>query len=147
MFRLIAVVVALISLASPALAQDDPTPPMSAQAIAETRPLTDRFFTALQAGEVSRAYTDLFAGTLAEGKTLELQTLISQSTFILQTYGPITGWTLARTDCITPTFCRVIFQINTENGPIMVLMSLYRRSSGWVTTNILITDIATDLFD
>lgn len=147
MLKMIAVAIALMAAASPALAQDDVTPPMSPEAISESRPLTDRFFNALKAGEVSQGYTDLFAGTLAAGKVMEVQNLISQTTFILNTYGPIKGWTLGRSDCFSPTLCRTIFQIDTDNGPIFVFMTLYRRSSGWMPVNIYITDVSTNLFD
>lgn len=147
MLKMFAVAVALMSAAFPAFAQDDITPPMSPEAIAESQPLVDRFFNALKAGEVSRAYTDLFAGTLVEGKVMEVQNLISQSSFILNTYGPIRGWALGRSDCFSPTLCRTIFQIDTDNGPIFVFMTLYRRSSGWMPVNIYFTDVSTNLFD
>lgn len=147
MLKMFAVTVALMSAAFPAFAQDDVTPPMSPEAIAESRPLVDRFFNALKAGDVSQAYTDLFAGTLVSGKVLEVQNLISQSNFILTTYGPIKGWTLGRSDCFSPTLCRAIYQIDTDNGPIFVFLTLYRRSSGWMPVNIYFTDVSTNLFD
>lgn len=76
---------------------------MTAEAISEARPLVDGFFRTLQGGDAAKAYTDLFAGTLMASKAMETQNLIAQTNFLFQTYGPITGWSLAKSDCISPT--------------------------------------------
>ncbi|WP_296170921.1 hypothetical protein [uncultured Brevundimonas sp.] len=136
----------LLAVGSPAFAQSEKRP-MSAQAIAETQPLIDGFFRTLQAGDASKAYTELFANTLMAAKALEIQNLVAQTNFIFQTYGAIKGWSLAESDCITPTLCRTIYQIDTDNGPVILSLTLYRRSSGWMPTTIFVTDQTQSLFN
>ena len=143
----VALTFAIALMAAPAYAHDDVTPPMSADAIAGVRPLVDTFFTTLKSGDASKAYTDLFADTLVSGKVLELQNLVAQSNFLFQTYGEIQAWTLARSDCFSPNFCRAIYQVDTHNGPIFLILTLYRRDTGWMATTVLVSDISTNLFD
>lgn len=134
-------------LAGPAAAQQDPTPPMSAQSLEETRPRSDAFFQTLRAGDPAKAYRDLFAGTMMETKAAELQTLISQTQMLLDAYGTLTGWSVIRTDCITPTMCRTAYQVDMKNGPIFVVLTLHRRTGDWLPTTVYVTDVVQPFFD
>ena len=136
----------LLAIASPAIAHDERMP-MSTDSIAEAKPLLDGFFRTLQAGDAAKAYNDLFSNTLMANKALEVQNLVAQTNFVFQTYGSIVGWSLAESDCLTPTLCRVIYQIDTNNGPVILLLTLYRRTSGWMPTTIFVTDQTQTLFD
>lgn len=147
MWKIVLASVALSLPAASALAQVDPTPPMTAEAQTESRPLVDGFFTTLQAGDATRAYNDLFAGTLMVSKVMEIQNLVAQTNFIFQTYGPIRTWSLARSDCFTPAMCRNIYLVETDNGPVFVMLTLYRRSTGWIPTTIFVTDISQNFFE
>jgi len=147
MWKIVLASVALSLPAASALAQVDPTPPMTAEAQSESRPLVDGFFTTLQSGDATRAYNDLFAGTLMVSKVMEIQNLVAQTNFIFQTYGPIRTWSLARSDCFTPAMCRNIYLVETDNGPVFVMLTLYRRSTGWIPTTIFVTDISQNFFE
>ena len=136
----------ILGVATPALAHDDISP-MSPEAIAESKPLVDGFFRTLQAGDTAKAYGDLFANTMMASKALEVQNLVAQTNFIFQTYGAIRSWTLAKTDCITPTLCRAVYQVDTNNGPVIILLTLYRRETGWMPTTIFVTDQTQTLFN
>lgn len=132
---------------TPALAQQDPTPSMSAASVEETRPLTDALFRTLQAGDPAKAYRDLFAGTLMESKAPEMNTLVSQTQLLLDAYGTMVGWNLIRSDCLSPTYCRTLYQVDLKNGAMFVALTLHRRSGRWMPTTIYLTDVAGPLFD
>lgn len=147
MWKLVLAAAALCLPAAPAFAQVDASPSMTAESQAESRPLVDGFFRTLQSGETAKAYSDLFAGTLMVSKTMEIQNLVAQTNFIFQTYGPIKTWTLARSDCFTPAMCRNIYLVDTDNGPVFVMFTLYRRSTGWIPTTIFVTDVSQNFFE
>ena len=147
MWKSVLVAAALSAPAAPALAQADPTPPMTAEAREEARPLVDTFFATLQAGDISKAYGDLFAGTLMASKVIEVQNLITQTNFLFQTYGPIQGWSLMRSDCLAPGMCRNVYLVDTNAAPVFVVLTLYRRPSGWIPTTIYVTDVAQTFFE
>ena len=147
MWKLLLAVAALSVPGAPALAQADASPPMTAASQVETRPLVDDFFNTLQAGDAAKAYNDLFADTLMASKVMEIQNLIAQTNFIFQTYGPIKSWALGRSDCFTPVLCRNIYLVETDNGPVFVILTLFRRSTGWIPTTIYVTDVSQNFFE
>lgn len=147
MWKSILAAAALSMAADRALAQADPSPPMTADALAESRPLVDGFFRTLQEGDTAKAYNELFAGTLMASKAMDVQNLIAQTNFVFQTYGPVRTWTLARSDCFTPGLCRNIYLVDTDNGPVFVMVTLYKRSTGWIPTTIFVTDVSQNFFD
>ncbi|GAA0644325.1 hypothetical protein [Brevundimonas lenta] len=133
--------------AGSAAAQQDSTPPMSPQAVAEMTPLADAFFRSLQSGDSSKAFRELFAGTLMEGKQDELQTLITQTNVYLDAYGTLTSWSMIRSDCLSPTYCRAIFQVENKNGPMFYTLTVHRRAGVWMTSSIFLTDRGQAFFD
>lgn len=137
----------LCATPSDALTPQDPTPPMTAEAQEQARPLTDAFFRGLQVGETAKAYRDLFAGTLMEAKPEAMQTLITQTDVYLTAYGTLISWQAIRTDCLSPTMCRMLFQMEMKNGPMFVMLLLYRSASGWQANHIFVTDVGMQLFD
>jgi hypothetical protein len=146
--RVVLAAVALLELTpASAWARQDPTPPMTAEAMEQARPLTDAFFQALQAGETGKAYRDLFAGTLMEAKPEALQTLVTQTDVYLNAYGVLVSWQVIRTDCLSPTMCRMLFQLEMKNGPMFVMLLLHRSPSGWQANHIFVTDVGMQLFD
>lgn len=150
MKRIVMTAAAALAMAcawTPAMAQQDPTPPMAAESVAETRSLTDALFRTLQTGDAAKAYRDLFVGTLMEGKTAEMNTLVSQTHVILEAYGPMTGWNMFRSDCLSPTYCRVFYQVDMKAGAMFVALTLHRRGGKWMPTNIYLTDVAGPLFE
>ena len=147
MWKIILAAAALSLPAASAQAQVDTSPPMSEAYQAESRPMVDGFFNTLQSGDATKAYNDLFAGTLMVSKVMEIQNLVAQTNFIFQTYGPIKSWSLARSDCFTPAMCRNIYVVDTDNGPVFVVFTLYRRSTGWIPTTIFVTDISQNFFE
>ncbi|MDO9608996.1 MAG: hypothetical protein Q7J26_10765 [Brevundimonas sp.] len=147
MLKAILAAAALATAASPAIAWNDDVRPMSNEAVAESRPMVDGFFQTLKAGDSAKAYADLFDGTLMATKTMEIQNLVAQTNFIFQTYGSITHWSLVKSDCISPNLCQTTYQVDTNNGPVIMLLTLYRRPSGWMPTTIYITDVTQALFN
>lgn len=133
--------------AGSAAAQQDPTPPMSAVAVAELNPIAESFFRSLQTGDSSKAYRELFAGTLMEAKPEELQTLITQTNVYLDLYGTMISWSLIRSDCLSPTYCRAIYQVENKNGPMFYTLTMHRRAGGWTPTSIFLTDRGQPFFD
>lgn len=150
MKRILTTMAAALAVAcacTPAMAQQDPTPPMLADAASETRPLADALFRTLQSGDAAKAYRDLFAGTLMEGKATEMNTLVSQIQVLLEAYGPMTGWNMFRSDCLSPTYCRVFYQVDMKSGAMFVALTLHRRGGKWMPTNIYLTDVSGPLFE
>lgn len=118
MWKIILAAAALSLPAASAQAQVDTAPPMSEAYQAESRPMVDGFFNTLQSGDATKAYSDLFAGTLMVSKVMEIQNLVAQTNFIFQTY-----------------------------GPVFVVFTLYRRTTGWIPTTIFVTDISQNFFE
>lgn len=142
-----AAALALACAWTPAMARQDPAPPMPASAVAELSPRTEAFFRSLQSGDSTKAYRDMFAGTLMDAKPDELQTLVDQTNVYLNLYGTIVGWSLIRSDCLSPTYCRVIYQVDTKNGPLFYTLTVHRRSGAWATTAVSLTDRGQVFFD
>ncbi len=135
-------------IAGQVLAHEDATPPMSAAALEQTRPRTDAFFQTLRAGDPTKAYRDLFAGTLLETtKAAEVNTLITQTQTLLDAYGTLVDWTVLRSDCLSPTLCRIGYQVDMKNGPMFVFLLMHRRAGEWYPHWIYVTDIAQPLFE
>ena len=146
--RLLILAVATGLMAAPALARDDSTPPMPAESLEQTRPRTDAFFQTLRAGDPAKAYRDLFAGTLLETtKAAEVNTLITQTQTLLDVYGTLVGWTVMRSDCLSPTLCRIGYQVDMKNGPMFVFLLMHRRAGEWYPHWIYVTDVAQPLFE
>ena len=135
-------------MAGAVAAHDDATPPMPAAALEQTRPRTDAFFQTLRAGDPAKAYRDLFAGTLLETtKAAEVSTLVTQTQTLLDVYGTMTGWSVMRSDCLTPTVCRIGYQVDMKNGPMFVFILMHRRAGDWYPHWIYLTDVAQPLFE
>jgi len=121
-----------------ARAEED-LPQISAEGRAGVDLKMEPFFRALQSGDATGAYRDLFAGTLVESKTTEIAQLASQTTFITTTYGAISGWEVMSSECVTPDFCKVRYIIRADKGPIGFWAYMYRQSSGeWSPNFVLI---------
>lgn len=148
----LAVIAAALSLvaASPTLAAnaDDKHPPIDAAGRAEVARLTDPFFTSVQAGDAAKAYADLFEGTLLASKTVEVAQLATQTNFILQTYGAVSGWELASSECMTPYICKLVYVVRMDKGPVAFWLYAYRQPTGmWQPTYVLMGDSPQFFFD
>lgn len=136
---LLSMVLAL-AVAAPAVAIERELPPMTDAQAAGIERVTTPFFSSLKDKAYAKAYTDLFAGTLFASKTVEVQQLVSQTTFILETYGAIERWEVFESECASPDLCRVKIAAYTANGPVFVWLSLYRWNEAWKPNYILIGD-------
>lgn len=149
--RLLAGLAAFAVLGSPsfvAAQTSDDLPPISAEGAAEVNRLMQPFFTTLQNGNAVQAYNDLFKGTLLETKTVEVGQLAAQTTFLLQTYGELSEWELAKSECITPYICKLVYILRMDNGPAAFWAYLYRRPNGvWQPTYVLMGDTPQFFFD
>lgn len=139
-FLYLAFVAMTLLSASDATAQErSPLPPISAQAQAEADRLMEPFFTTLQSGDATKAYTVIFRGTLLEQKTTDIAQLASQTAFIITTYGKISDWRVIKSECVTPDFCQLRYLIRAEQGPIGFWAYLYRQPDGvWEPNFVLI---------
>ena len=140
-------ITASMGVTTPVFADDD-RPPMSAESAAEVGVLMEPFFATLQGGNAVDAYAALFKGTLLESKTTEVGQLAAQTTFLLQTYGTLSSWEMAKTECATPYVCKAIYVLLMEKGPAAFWVYLYRRPSGvWQPTYVLMGDTPQFFFD
>ena len=73
-------------------------------------------------------------------KTVEVQQLISQTTFIMETYGAIERWEVFGSECATADICRVKIVTYAANGPVYFWLTLYQRNGTWKPTYILMGD-------
>ncbi|MGV3579122.1 hypothetical protein [Brevundimonas sp.] len=148
LFSLTAFLIALCATPAAFAADGDTLPPMSAQGQSEADRLMEPFFTTLQNGDATKAYTDLFRGTLLEQKTTEIAQLASQTTFITTTYGSISDWRVIKSECVTPDFCKLSYLIRAAEGPIGFWAYLYRQPSGvWEPNFVLIGTTPQFFFD
>jgi hypothetical protein len=129
-----------LAVAAPAAAAEREYPSMTDAQAAGIERVTTPFFSSLKEKAYAKAYTDLFAGTLLASKTVEVQQLISQTTFIMETYGPIERWEVFESECATTDICRVKLATYTTNGPVYFWISLYQRNGEWKPTYILMGD-------
>ena len=146
------IIAAALSLvaASPTLASNPEAerPPISAEGRAEVGRLTEAFFRSVQAGDATKAYADLFRGTLLESKTVEVAQLATQTNFILQTYGAATSWELASSECMTDYICKLVYVVRMEKGPVAFWLYAYRQPTGaWQPTYVLMGDSPQFFFD
>lgn len=137
------------SLAVPATAQSNKElPAISAEGQAGVDLLMNRFFTTLQSGDAAKAYSDLFKGTLLEGKPLEVAQLVSQTALVTQTYGTILNWEVMHSECVTADYCRVSYFVRTQQAPIAFNSYLYRQPNGeWKPNYILMGTTPQFFFD
>lgn len=131
---------ALTVAAVPASAVDRELPAMTQAQAAGIERVTAPFFAALKDKAYAKAYTDLFAGTLFATKTVEVQQLVSQTTFIFETYGTIERWEVFDSECAAADLCRVKIAAFTANGPVFFWLSLYRWNDAWKPNYILLGD-------
>ena len=129
-----------LAVATPVAAVERELPSMTEAQAAGIERVTTPFFSSLKDKAYAKAYTDLFAGTLFASKTVEVQQLISQTTFILETYGAIERWEVFESECATSELCRVKVAAYSANGPIFFWISLYRWNGAWKPNYILIGD-------
>lgn len=136
-------------LATTASAQNNEhSTPMSAQDQAHVDRLMNPFFTTLKSGNVNKAYTDLFKGTLVESKTIEVGQLAAQSDFMLQTSGSIADWQIIRTDCVSPNICLVIYEIRAAEAPLALRLYAYKKPSGeWTPNSVYMSMDPTHLYN
>lgn len=143
MIKASAIAVSLLALIAPgaASAQTSTTlPPISADGAREAERLMAPFFDLL-AKDATKAYTDLFRGTLLEAKTIEISQLTAQTNVVLQTYGAITSRELVRSECATDRICKLVYVLHTDNGPVGFWAYLYRRSTAvWSPTYVVMGD-------
>ncbi|MDB5425967.1 MAG: hypothetical protein JWQ29_3383 [Phenylobacterium sp.] len=121
-----------LATATPAHAPP-PGPANSPSAIA------DGFFATLQAGEASKAYSQVL-GRLATSKPAEMQNLVGQNEMALKMFGKISGWELARERVISPSFVERVYVLRTENAPLFYRMHFYRADTTWVLVSIFFND-------
>ncbi|WP_426023953.1 hypothetical protein [Brevundimonas sp. PWP3-1b1] len=141
----LAAIVAAVSFmaATPSLALDlnDATTPISAAGEAEVARLTEPFFRSLKAADATKAYADLFKGTLLESKTVEVAQLATQTNFVLQTYGAVSSWELASSECMTDYICKLVYVVRLDKGPVAFWIYAYRQPTGvWQPTYVLLGD-------
>ena len=96
----------------------------------------------------SKAYNDLFKGTLLESKVQEVAQLASQTTFVTQTYGAISGWEVIRSECPTLDYCRLVYIVRAKEGPFGFWTYVYRQPSGvWEPNYVLMGTTPQFIFD
>jgi hypothetical protein len=146
---LIAAVMAagLTALAIPAAAHERAYPPITEAQTAGIAQVTAPFFAALQEGAYAKAFTDLFAGTLLEGRTVEVQQIINQATFVFETYGTLERWEIFDSECATAELCRLKIVGFTAKGPVFVWLDMWRGNDGWKPQYIVLGDTSKFVFD
>ncbi len=127
---------ALLMLAAPSFAKAAPP---------EADVPAERFFSALRAGDVAKAYSEVGRGTLMDQKKVEMQNVTNQTASMLQLYGKIVDWELMSEKAWSPSYLSRNYLVRTERGPIFFNLHLYRSPSGWVMVTFYFTDIPKNL--
>ncbi|MDB5463474.1 MAG: hypothetical protein JWP23_1863 [Phenylobacterium sp.] len=113
MLRILLAVIAL-AVATPAAAQ--PAGGASPGAVA------DAFFKGLQAGDVPKAYADMWRGTLMSKKQADVENVVNQTQGMLKYFGNVVGWEVIDSKSLSPSFVETTYLLRTENGPLFFRM-------------------------
>ncbi|HEX7945312.1 MAG TPA: hypothetical protein VF495_11635, partial [Phenylobacterium sp.] len=127
------VVAGALALAAPAAA-----PAQSANSPAA---LAEAFFTQVQAGEVLKAYQDMWRGSaIMDKKQADVENIAAQNQAILRSYGKVLGWELMSEKVIAPSLVERLYLLRTENVPLFYKVQFYRPGTKWIVGNIYFTD-------
>lgn len=94
--------------------------------------VADAFFRTLQAGQTSRAYADMWAGTLMSKKQADVENLTNQTESILKIYGKIDGWEVMESRELSPSYVERTYLLRTVSAPLFFKFQFYHAPSGWL---------------
>jgi hypothetical protein len=127
------VVAGVLTLVAPAAAP--------AQTAGSPAALAEAFFTQLQAGDVLKAYQDMWRGSaIMDKKQADVENIASQNQVVLRNYGKVLGWELMSEKVIAPSLIERLYLLRTENVPLFYKVQFYRPSTKWIVGNIYFTD-------
>ncbi len=161
LFHRLAALVTVASAISLCPAQDSAapaTPPTSAVGLAagdrplpeerEIRTRVEAFFTAIESGEVSDAFTELLRGAPLGANNEEVKKLIDTSNAIIADYGAIRAHELLRVKRVGGRMIRFTYLTYSEDYPLRWEVVCYLSMSGrWQVLHILSNNSFQDLFD
>ena len=117
--------------------------PAVACAQAETAPngIVDSFFRDLQAGDVTKAYQGVWAGTqMLTNKPADVAMMASQTNSALQLYGKIHGWEPVKEDVVAPSFRVQTHMLRTDLAPLFFRFQFYRKQDKWTVYRVDFAD-------
>ena len=80
--------------------------------------LADKFFGALQSGDVAGAYRGIWGGTFMDKKQADVENVVAQNTTTLRTFGKVTGWEMMSEKVISPSLVERLYVLKTVNIPL-----------------------------
>lgn len=131
----------LALLAAPTAARADDFPEISASASAQLEPRIDAFLERVQAGDVAGAYEEILRGSLVEGRRIEVNQLVGQTSTMVDLLGSLHSWERFDSECVTQRICLVKYAAYFERGALGVWFRFYQDPSGqWILTSIFLGD-------
>lgn len=122
---------ALFAVPAIAWAQPDPSPDG----------IVDGFFRGLQAGEVTKAYQGVWAGTqMLANKPADVAMMASQTSSALQLYGRIYGWEPVKEDVVAPSYRVQTHMLRTDLAPLFFRFQFYRKQDKWTVYRLDFAD-------
>lgn len=126
------ILAAALALAAPSIADAEADP--------QIQRVADGFFGTLKAGQVPKAYQDIWRGTLMERKPADVEAMITQTASALQLYGKVDGWETMSEEVVAPSFRKHTYLVRTEVGPLFFRLQFYRRPTGWIVYRLDFAD-------
>jgi len=105
------------------------------------------FFTSLQNDQVDAAYEGLSAGTMLMTKGEESRELRARTQSALDTYGPVHGFELVKTDRVGDLLERRTYVLHADVLPLRWKFYFYKGSGSWKLVDLRVDDALVELFD
>lgn len=104
------------------------------------------FFGQLREGKVSEAYTVLLHGSRIAAKLEDVAKLEERTREMLQSYGSIRGYDVAKVEFVGRNLCRLTYLTRSDVAPVRWRIVFYRPADKWRVFNLQMDDAVMEFF-
>lgn len=104
------------------------------------RQRAEQFFVALTHGDTDKAYDQLFAGSIADPNSTQLEALKRQTAENLPKYGKPLGYEVVIEKTFGTSVVRLVYILKMEKHPVVFEFFFYRPKGTWFLANVRLND-------